>query len=88
MSSILEDDIPGLVPGATLVRVYADHVFVITATNQVGCDTGRRRYRVECRSCHLLVHAASTSARAQVKYHLRQPSDGEPLTPSSSSGKD
>lgn len=86
MSSILEDDIPGLVSGAALVRVYGDHVFVITGTHQVGCDTGRRRYRVECRSCRLLVHEASTSARAQVEYHLRHPSDGQPLTTSSGPG--
>lgn len=80
---LLEDDIPGLVPGALLVRVYDDHVIAITATSQVGCDTGRRRYRVECRSCHLLVHEATTSASAQVAYHLRYPSDGEPLNTSS-----
>lgn len=74
----LEDDIPGLVP-ALLVRIYGNHVIAITATNQVGCDTGRRRYRVECRSCGLLLHEATTSVSAQVAYHLRCPSDGEPL---------
>jgi len=86
MSWIFEDDVPGLVPGATLLRVLGDHVFAITATHQVGCDTGRRRYRVECRSCRLLVHEASTSAGAQVRYHLRHPGDGQSLSASDVSG--
>jgi hypothetical protein len=86
MTSILEDEIPQLIPGSVLVQVHEGHLFAIQATHQVGCDTGRRRYRVECRSCHLLVHEASTSARAQVEYHLRHPGDGEPLIATQSPG--
>jgi len=31
------------------------HMFCILATEQVGCDSGRRRYRVECHTCELVV---------------------------------
>lgn len=75
----LEDEIPHLLPGSVLVQAHGGHLFAIQGTDQVGRDTGRRRYRVECRSCGRLIHAASTSAKAQVEYHLRHPEEGEPL---------
>lgn len=52
-------------------------LFVITPTDKTGCDTGRRRFLVECRTCaeqlHLwsaVVHPAATGPRHYVAYHL------------------
>lgn len=40
--------------------------------DQLGCDTGRRRYRVECVSCAVVVHEATTGPRWNVGFHVRE----------------
>ena len=46
------------------------HEMVIEPTDQVGMNTGRRRWRVECRSCRALVHDATTSPSGAVRSHI------------------
>ena len=52
------------------------HVFCILATEQVGCDSGRRRYRVECHTCELVVHEATTGPHHMARGHLRDVEEG------------
>jgi hypothetical protein len=47
------------------------HAFAITATAEFGCDTGRRRYRVHCRSCDVVVHPATTGPRSMMETHVK-----------------
>ena len=69
--SVLEDDVADLREGQS--RDYPDggHHFRVTATAQLGVDTGRRRYRVECLSCGEVVHEATTGAHANIRFHLK-----------------
>lgn len=71
-----EDAIPGMKPGDSVLRASEDHLFKITATNEVGCDSGRRRYRVECQTCRVLVHEATTGPQHMMRYHVRDAEDG------------
>lgn len=43
-----EDAIPGMLVGDQRSMTLDEHTFRVVATQHVGCDTGRRRYRVEC----------------------------------------
>lgn len=74
-AELLEDEIPGLLPGHEAMRTHGGHAFKITATAEVGTQSGRRRYRVECITCDMIVHPGSTSAQSQMDYHLRYPMD-------------
>lgn len=47
------------------------HEFRVTATHLVGWNTGRRRYRVECVTCGIEVHEATTGPESLVNSHLR-----------------
>ena len=47
------------------------HQLRVTATSEVGCDSGRRRYRVECLTCNEVVHEATTGPRERLAFHLR-----------------
>lgn len=76
MPSIFEDEIPGMKPGDERNVTQDGHVFRIVATRELGCDTGRRRYRVECLTCEALVHEATTSPSCQIESHFRDERDG------------
>jgi hypothetical protein len=69
--SIFEDDIDGLRPGESRDYAIDGHHQRVTATGQVGCDTGRRRYRVECLTCDEVVHEATTGAHENMRRHVR-----------------
>jgi hypothetical protein len=47
-----------------------EHTFRVVATKHVGCDTGRRRYRLECFTCEIVVHEATTGPLSMVRSHL------------------
>ena len=70
--SVFADAIPGMLLGETRSVTAGGHTFAITALAQFGCDSGRRRYRVECTTCELEVHEATTGPMQNVSYHLRE----------------
>jgi len=46
------------------------HQLKVTPTSLIGCDTGRRRYKVECLSCEETIHKATTGPRSLCRYHV------------------
>jgi len=70
--SLTADAYPSLRAGEQLREVRDDHLFIVTTTNAVGLNTGRRRYRVVCRTCRLVVHVGTTWPRVNMEYHLRE----------------
>lgn len=66
------DAYPAMRVGDQQLEVHGEHLFVITTTKELGCDTGRRRYRVTCRSCAVVVHPATTGPRQNMEFHLRE----------------
>jgi hypothetical protein len=86
--SLTVDAYPAMRAGDQQLAVHGEHLFVITATKELGRDTGRRRYRVVCRTCAIVVHPATTGPRQNMEAHLRevaefgvaQPYPGEELT--------
>jgi hypothetical protein len=71
-----EDAIPGMRVGDERSLTLDGHTFRVVATEHVGCDTGRRRYRVECLTCEIIVHEATTGPLYQARGHLRDVADG------------
>lgn len=69
--SMLEDDMPELRAGESCDVALDGHHLRVTATSERGCDTGRRRYRVECLTCAEVVHEATTGAYANMRKHIR-----------------
>jgi hypothetical protein len=76
--SMYTDAMPELQPGNTAEIVEQGHTFHVTATRETGFHTGRRRYTVECVSCKVLVHPATTGPKHNIQYHLRHPEDRWP----------
>lgn len=70
--AMTRDALPGLRVGDQVQEVIDGHLFVVTATREVGCDTGRRRYRVVCRTCRLVAHPATTGPRHMMDSHVRR----------------
>ena len=66
-----EDDMSELGVGASRDFPVEGHHMRVTATGKVGCDSGRRRYRVECLTCVEVVHDATTGAHWNLERHLR-----------------
>jgi len=64
--SVYDDDGPAE-PATFTVE---GHQFYVAATEEDGIHSGRRRFSVKCLTCSELVHPGSTSARAQVQFHL------------------
>jgi len=75
---IYDDAMPDLRPGDSTEVVVDGHAMRITATDHTVLHSGRRRYVVECVTCGILVHPATTGPRSNVDYHLRNPSDAYP----------
>ena len=46
--------------------------FLLTATKEVGIHSSRRRFKVECWPCNVLVHGATTGPRQNIERHLRE----------------
>ena len=69
---IYTDDIPDMRPGDERALTEDGHTFRITVTPQLGRNTGRRRYRVECVTCNAVVHEATTGPRWNVGFHVRE----------------
>ncbi len=69
---VFDDDIDGLAPGDSRDFEIDGHHLRVTATRELGCDTGRRRYRVECLTCSEVVHEATTGARWNMGFHVRE----------------
>lgn len=46
------------------------HVFKVEHTIDVGFDTGRNKYKVECLSCNKVLHENTTGPRAYIELHL------------------
>ena len=67
---VFEDDIDGMQPGDVRRFTRGEQAFDVTATRELGCDTGRRRYRVECVTCGELVHEATTGPRWNMEHHV------------------
>ena len=57
-------------PGSVSLLILDRHAFEVTATNAMGCDTGRRRYRVECVTCKTVLHANTTGPECRIRSHL------------------
>lgn len=75
-SGLFEDALPGMRAGDARSLTLEGHTFRVVATEHVGCDTGRRRYRVECLTCEIVVHGATTGPLYQARYHLRDVAEG------------
>ena len=75
------DAYPSMRVGDERREVHGDHAFVITATAELGCDTGRRRYRVVCRSCDVVVHPATTGPQSNMETHVRWVTEDGKATP-------
>ena len=73
-----EDAIPDMQSGDERTFTDGGHVFRVTATKHLGCDSGRRRYRVECVTCNAVEHEATTGPQSMMRYHVR---DAERSTP-------
>lgn len=69
--SVFEDDMPELREGQSHDYAIDGHHLRVMTTGELGCDTGRRRYRVECLTCGEVVHEATTGAHANMKSHVR-----------------
>lgn len=77
MNLNLEDAELNLAEGQSLDYASTSCVLRVTATAQVGWNTGRRRYRVECLTCNEIVHTATTRPHWNMRVHTR----GKNLTP-------
>jgi len=66
-----DDDMPELREGQSRDFVVDGHHLRVTATSELGIDTGRRRYRVECLTCGEIVHEATTGPRWNMARHPR-----------------
>jgi hypothetical protein len=71
-----EDAIPDMRVSDERSLTLDEHTFRVVATEHVGCDTGRRRYRVECLTCEVVVHEATTGPLHQARRHLRDIAEG------------
>ena len=71
-----EDALPGMHVGDERSLQLDGHTFRVVATRHVGCDTGRRRYRVECLTCAIVVHEATTGPFSMARGHLRDDREG------------
>jgi len=77
--TLLLDAYPDLRAGDMRLEACGDHLCTVTATPQLGCDSGRRRYRVVCRTCRVVVHPATTGPREQMSSHVQHVAeDGHP----------
>ncbi len=65
-------------PGSISLLILNRHAFEVTATDEVGCDTGRRRYRVECVTCKTVLHANTTGPECRIRSHAAQSIGGAP----------
>lgn len=61
--------------GEVVTETHDGHEFTITALDETGIHSGRTRYRVSCLTCRILVHSGSTSANAQIRFHIRSQTD-------------
>lgn len=64
-----DDDVPELREGEARDYMVEDHHLRVTATAELGIDSGRRRYRVECLTCGEIVHEATTGAYWNMQKH-------------------
>ena len=75
--ALTQDAYPSMRAGDQRTEARGEHLFVVTATKELGCDTGRRRYRVVCRTCRVVVHPATTGPRWNMEFHEREAARGE-----------
>jgi len=59
----------------TLLEVRG-HTFEILPTKEAGFHSGRRRYLVECATCGVTVHEATTGPAENMVMHLERVSEG------------
>jgi hypothetical protein len=71
-----EDALPSMHVGDERALTLDEHTFRVVATEHVGCDTGRRRYRLECLTCEIVVHEATTGPLWMARSHLRDVGEG------------
>lgn len=72
--------VPTRPPRPVPVRpMAAPCVFVVTETAERGIHTGRMRYRVQCESCNMLVHPATTGPDALQDVHRREVAEGRAM---------
>lgn len=72
---VYADAFPELEPGNTAAIEEQGHLFHVTATKLDGFHSGRRRYIVECVTCKVTIHPATTGPRQNIAYHLKHPSE-------------
>lgn len=48
------------------------HEYLVQATGDVGCDSGRKRYRVECVTCKEVLHTNTTGPICNMDMHERR----------------
>lgn len=59
------------------------HFMLVCPTSLTGIDSGRVRYRVECLTCGVICHEATTAPHIRVQEHMTNPTKlgyGRPMT--------
>ncbi len=74
-----DDEFAGLKVGDTLIRAIDGHELKISKTGQAHI-AGRNFYRVECATCHELVHCDTSTPDKQIKLHLAPILSGKSVT--------
>ncbi len=68
-----DDELPHLSKGQVETREILGHLIVISHSPMPSAfHTGRARYHVVCATCRIVLHDATTSARAQIDSHARK----------------
>ena len=67
-----DDDIDGLAVGQSRDFTHDGHHMRVTAVRATGFHSGRRRYLVECLTCAVVVHEATTGAVYNMERHAQE----------------
>lgn len=54
-----------------VITIRVGHIFASTPTGDVGFDSGRPRFKVECLTCKEILHENTTGPSARIESHMR-----------------
>lgn len=55
----------------TTFTIRDGHIFASTPTGDVGIDSGRPRFKVECLTCNECLHENTTGPSLRIESHIR-----------------
>lgn len=53
------------------LEIRDGHIFVSAPTGDIGFDSGRPRFKVECLTCNTVLHENTTGPSARIDSHMR-----------------